>query len=926
MALLACGAAHSKQLEWRAAIASFSGSAAVFTAVEAAPTGDTAFTCGHFEGNFGIGQVQPLDNPDGTDALVARFSLDTNWDAQWLAHARSNGQVFLRDLSIAPDGTLFVCGLFFTDVSFGDSGISFTSGAAPGGFVATLNPDTGEWINAFRTPGVEPVSIVALPAGGFVVGGPGALAARYDNSGEPRWTTPPPGAIDWSDGGHLAAEPGHAFAYSLTLQPDNSTQDVALSRIDLATGGIAWTRRMGGSSDDQPGGLDVAADGDVRLSFSTDTNQPSYAGNPIPDVPGNAATYTIAGRVRSDGSPAWLRAVGVPQSTTGALQTRDLDVDANGNAWLAATIDGNWQFETQLLDGTNTAAMIAVDGTGLVYDLLSQTGSADVDATAVGTADPDQVFLVGGYEGGSASFGPGITLPTTTDPEGFFAAVEASFGQALVTFYPDGDPTAPTLPEIRQALEDIGVQVYRTIDDIGISAWATEEQRAEIVATLAVVAELEATIRPTGSLADSGYALSWLNDPTQSFPGTFSYDYPDTGGEVVVHLIDTAIENPSGWFDANAKLTLGDTTLIRGAGDPTVSSAFEHGTRLLSLVAGPETGAALGTPVLVANYDIYPNGSTTSSALLADAILEASAVHLADFPCTPGLICIASSSAKGDTSAALSLAIADAVAAGLPVILSAGNDGEDAADFIPAAFGTTDGVICVGASDPGNAATALSNTGAAVDFFAPGEGVRTLDYPAPSSGNHDAVDGTSASAALVAGVAAIHLSVNPWQEPDALEAAVAATLHGGAVAVAQLSSAGPAFSLSFGDWADWHGISPTSVGSDSDGDGLADGFEYILGRDPCRHDAPPHTTFSHAAGTATFGFTLSAPLYNPADPKNLRDGSSWEVDSSTTLGAWSPASGSFGFGSASDSRVPVTLTDTPGVPKCFYRLEINHAP
>jgi len=431
--------------------------------------------------------------------------------------------------------------------------------------------------------------------------------------------------------------------------------------------------------------------------------------------------------------------------------------------------------------------------------------------------------------------------------------------------------------------------------------------------------EAEFALQPNGAVPNAGWALARLNDGGNT--STQAFLYPETTRPVRLYLIDTAVAHTGTWFAANPNFKSFSSTLIRGTSDPTTSSAFSHGTKLLSLIAGPETGAALGTPIHVVNYDIYPNGegSSSSSGLLADALRQAQLHHSAakgTANAMPGVVCIASGSVNPANSATLKNRIDAAVAAGLTVIVSAGNLGVDVASYLPAAYGTDDtGIVCVGASSATNGIWPGSNQGAAVDLYAPGDQVRVLNFANPASGSYGTMSGTSPAAALAAAAALIELSKNPALTPAQVEAALSSVSY-------------PAPSPSVGLIQ----VQPDPDG-DSDRDGSSNLFESFFGSDPADPSArPAPMTLSQSGGQLSLGFEIAADLFvSPvgggiSPPYGLANGGQWKVRCSENLKDWQDASGSLTVGSIVNGKRAITFSMPASSPSCFLRIEVTPPP
>lgn len=416
---------------------------------------------------------------------------------------------------------------------------------------------------------------------------------------------------------------------------------------------------------------------------------------------------------------------------------------------------------------------------------------------------------------------------------------------------------------------------------------------------------LDIPMVPNGEITDSGWALARLNDGSGAQIQTFAY--PETTNRVRLYLIDTAVKYTGTWFSKNAKLTFKGTTTISGK----ASKSFEHGTKMLSVIAGPETGAALGTPIDVVNYDVYPGaeGTATTTGSVASAVNQARLDYLSTSPRVPSVICIASGTTSPDDSATLEYYINAAVSSGITVVVSAGNLGVDASSYIPAAYGTKSGVICAGASDESNSRLASSNYGSPVDLYAPGKDVRTLRYSNPKAGTYDLMSGTSPAAAMVTAAALIQLSKYPTLTPAQVEQALVSTSYSTSVSASLVQ------------------VEPPAASGDADEDGFTNLVEDFFGSSTTDAASTPEPVrISCSAGEAKLSFKISSAHFDPANPYVLTDGATWKVKVSSDLADWQDATGTLTPGAAADGLIPMSFTLPVTTGAAFMRIEVTEAP
>lgn len=227
------------------------------------------------------------------------------------------------------------------------------------------------------------------------------------------------------------------------------------------------------------------------------------------------------------------------------------------------------------------------------------------------------------------------------------------------------------------------------------------------------------------------------------------YNHPDLSGQVDVALSRTHVRGKS---TKNGLDDHGHGTHVAGTVAAVADGAGVLGvapqTTLISFKVLDKKGSGWGSDIIKALDDITAHNS--AAATYADMI------HIANFSL---------GGTGSDTDSAYRRAFEAAVASGCFVVVAAGNESDDAANHIPAAY---DSVFTVSAINPANDSFAsFSNYGADVDISSPGVNIRSTVL----NGGYASWNGTSMATPHVVGTAALYVGRNI----DALSVATAVT-------------------------------------------------------------------------------------------------------------------------------------------------------
>jgi subtilisin family serine protease len=234
------------------------------------------------------------------------------------------------------------------------------------------------------------------------------------------------------------------------------------------------------------------------------------------------------------------------------------------------------------------------------------------------------------------------------------------------------------------------------------------------------------------------YSPVWGLDRIDQRQGMLNgtYVYGRTGAGVNVYVIDSGIDTTHAEFGGRAR-TAYDVNGGNG------QDCYGHGTHVAGIVGGSLYGVAKSTRL----YSVRI-GDCTSYVDPAKVVMGINWVR--NNHVKPAVVNL---SLGFPATQAVDDAVNALVAAGVTVVVSAGNQAVDACTRSPARVSE---VITVGASTSFDAPWAYSNFGACVDLYAPGDGVTSV-----KPGNMIATEsGTSQAAPHVAGVAAMWLASN----------------------------------------------------------------------------------------------------------------------------------------------------------------------
>ena len=331
-------------------------------------------------------------------------------------------------------------------------------------------------------------------------------------------------------------------------------------------------------------------------------------------------------------------------------------------------------------------------------------------------------------------------------------------GQYIVTLREDAGATVEAIEaKAERSLKRAGGGIVNERFTKAIQGYSATLSDAAVQALLAdpeVEGIEEDQLVAVGAVTQT--AATWGLDriDQRTLPLSSSYRYDGVASTVTAYIVDTGIRashaefrTAAGAATSRVRPELGYSAI--GDGRKT-DDCNGHGTHVAGTVGGLTYGVAKQValaPVRVLDC----NGSGTLSGVIAGLDFVAR---------TARKPAVANLSLGGGASTALDTAVANVVAAGVPVIVAAGNSNMDACTVSPA---RAPAAITVGASTRSDARAGFSNWGRCLSLFAPGDAITSAVAAGDTA--TAAYSGTSMAAPHVAGAAALLLGATPTLTP-----------------------------------------------------------------------------------------------------------------------------------------------------------------
>jgi len=262
--------------------------------------------------------------------------------------------------------------------------------------------------------------------------------------------------------------------------------------------------------------------------------------------------------------------------------------------------------------------------------------------------------------------------------------------------------------------------------------------------------EPDQTVSIQATQNNATWGLDRIDQANLPLNNTYVYDQNGTG--VNAYVVDTGVRTSHNQFGGRA--SSGYTAINDGNGS---NDCNGHGTHVAGTVGSSTYGVAKNVNIIAVRVLDCAGSGSNSGVLAGIDWIRANHVKPA----------VANMSLGGGASTALDNAVNATVAAGVTMVVAAGNENQNACNVSPARAGNA---ITVGSTTSSDSRSSFSNYGSCLDIYAPGSSITSTWYTGNSSTN--TISGTSMASPHVAGVAALYLDDNPNASPAQVQSAI----------------------------------------------------------------------------------------------------------------------------------------------------------
>jgi hypothetical protein len=610
------------------------------------PAGNVYVT-GSFFGTSSFGPTN-LTSAGDIDFFLAKYS--PSGALTWIVRGGGPNFDSGQEISVGPDGSVYVAGIMESGAVFGTNAMSNAGGHDM--FLAKYTPD-GQlvWVRGAGGSADDGPHGLTVDAGGsvfvtghlqnnFAIGGTNLISggqwdyflAKYDAAGSLQWVRQGVGtdfdyalgvATDSAGNVYTAVTFQSPFGLGATNFVNLAARDLCLASYD-GNGTLRWarqfplpgTRKLGKLRRDPAGNLLLTLNFSGTVTLGTNTLQSA------------GSEDVLVAKFDANGTPLWARQGG---STGDDFNTGDLAVDAQGNAFVVTSFVAPATFSaTPLPNAGNDDVVVAkynAAGAQLWALALGSAGTERALGVAVG---PDGQALVGGTFANAIDF-RGTPFASFGGNDGF--VVKLAEIQPLITQQPVGGTVlAGQNATFSVTATGTGPVTYQWRFNGTNLPGATNASFTLANASTNSAGTYDVLVTHAFGTTTSSPAVITVIPSANPLPFTFAERYGGTGAESVQGLARDAAGNSyvAGYFTGT--LALGTTNLVSAGGDDIFVAKISPAGAVLwaAHCGGPGEDRATGL-ALDPNGDVVAVGWFDNNAVFGTNGAVALSVNLAAF-------------------------------------------------------------------------------------------------------------------------------------------------------------------------------------------------------------------------------------------------------------------------------------------------------